>query len=164
MLDKLLLLLYYSGAGILGFNLTGEMKMLNPQQIFDTVVNGLRKQGKKSEAVLTEEMKKTGDFTAPIGKTVCLYRCGELKCGAGQLILDEFYDPSLEGKSVLSNEVKESLSKSGVGMGDGKRQNLVWLLQQVHDNREMETWEDKFKEVAQYNGLKYTEPDCSEEK
>lgn len=73
--------------------------MLNKQEIFDKCLGHMRKQG----------------TPCVNGDNICLYRGeGGARCAIGALILDEFYDESLEGNTVDDSKVISALIKSGI--------------------------------------------------
>jgi len=97
---------------------------MNNQQVFDKVLNGLRKQGCIS-------VDKNGD---------CMYRgVNDTKCGIGMLIADEHYHESLEESSVFEHSVVEALSLSGI---DTDHDLLVRIQNSLHDNYSSELQKD----------------------
>jgi hypothetical protein len=111
------------------------------QKTFDIVVNALRKQGEKS--------------VSDVDVNSCLYRGPNgLKCAAGHLIPDELYNKKMEGVSCDHIQVSEVLQKCG---HDHK---FVKRLQWVHDDLNVNRWEDFFKVLAIEYGLIYNEPIC----
>jgi len=103
---------------------TTPIEPLTPRQVFETVKQHLLAQNAKSVA------------RAPgVG---CLYRGPRgMKCAAGALIRDEFYDPSMEGCMVRSEKVRNALRCSGV-MDDSI--DMVADLQRVHDLVSVGSW------------------------
>lgn len=100
---------------------------MNKQEIFDTVVRALRKQGQPS---------------AVPGH--CLYRSVKegkvLKCAAGHLIPDEEYDPSWEGKG----------SHFVPYLQQAFRDDVRWLirdLQSAHDQEMVDVSLDEDKPI-----------------
>lgn len=107
------------------------------QEIFDTVVAHLRKQGRKSTTLVNQH---------------CVYRApnGD-KCAIGCLIRDEDYDRSIEGLTVraVRHYIGELLHwpsdlgkrrtkllvalQNGVGELDNRKLELLRDLQRVHD-------------------------------
>lgn len=117
-----------------------------PQQIFDYVVDKLRKQNRKSMNI--EPGSDEG---------VCVYRSDDgCKCAAGHLIGDDEYTPKMEGMVFFGVEsVFENLFESP----PSEEQNqLIGSLQSVHDSTEVSEWEEGFKTVSIRYGLTYTEP------
>ena len=110
---------------------------MTDQEIFNTVVAHLKAQGKK----------------CAVGEA-CRYRLDEviegvgtgrvLKCAAGALLPDNLYDPKMEGVSFGYDAVKPELF--GV-QGDAQRE-LVYELQQVHDDFEVAQWPDLLEALA----------------
>jgi hypothetical protein len=106
------------------------------QELFDIVVAHARKQN----------CRATSD-------AICKYRTPEgLKCFAGALIKDEFYDKGLEGLSAQFTATQNALMNSGI-----RRQQLglVWRLQRVHDRHAVSEWPREFRDIAQDEGLVY---------
>jgi hypothetical protein len=115
---------------------------MTPQHIFNRVVNGLRKQGCKSES----------------GPGICKYRgSNKTRCAAGLLMSNKEYAPWMEGKTIdcLLSKIAcpTSLEKK-----IGSNLDLVRALQSVHDHKDVLNWEKQFKEVAKYYDLVYTPP------
>jgi hypothetical protein len=106
------------------------------QEIFDTVVAHLRKQGCKS---LSYD-----------GRT-CQYR-GEAgrMCAAGCLIPDDMYTPDLECKTWSHIELKAIREHVGE-----EHTRLIEDLQMVHDGTHPDAWENRFHDVAQTHMLAY---------
>jgi hypothetical protein len=115
---------------------------LTSQEVFDTVVNHLRKQGCKA-----------GDDEG------CLYRGPNgTKCAAGILIHDDEYLPGIEGGQIF------------VLLGDSYREyyafwdrlsphkSLISELQYVHDEHVVHDWETDFKAIASNHSLIYMPP------
>lgn len=120
--------------------------MRNAQELFDTIIHHLRKQGQKSVSM---------DY-AP-GYT-CRYRSPEgLKCPIGALIPDTEYHQDMEEKSfdvllasgLLSQPFQEEFHVHA---------DLLRQLQHIHDHTYMEKWEDGFFLLAKKFNLKYTTP------
>jgi hypothetical protein len=120
------------------------MEFKTRQEIFDQVVNGLRKQGRES-------INSEG---------ACSYKNEEgLKCAAGQLVSDEFYNKNIEGylvcfgnEALEHNKATQALVNSGVNPQDLK---LVSDLQYIHDNCIVSEWEWQWKDIAKEYGLNY---------
>ncbi len=122
------------------------------QQIFDTVVDHLRKQNSKSVMYNKDgsvELRWNGNVDNPI----CLYRSKDgKKCAAGVVITDEEYRPEMEGKNisaVISMFVLDHLKSHEVLLKD---------LQDVHDNYVVSVWEERFRGLANKYSLTYTPP------
>ena len=113
---------------------------LDPQVIFDTVLDKLRVQGCASID------PNTGD---------CLYRGPEgRRCAAGWLIPDHLYNPNMEGKAVA--RLPE--------FRDHPHRRLLSLLQFAHDyalTQSQELWEERMRLLAARFALTYIrkEPD-----
>ena len=101
------------------------------QEIFDLVVVHARTQKVKAVDPETES---------------CKYRTKEgLKCFAGIFISDEEYKPEMEGHFFTS-------------IYDGENNILIRKLQSVHDGTNPESWEERFRIIAENNNLNYTPP------
>lgn len=132
--------------------------MSNPltnQQIFDTVLTGLRAQGRASfyRTKATEL------------QTICLYRgkddAGNVtKCAAGLLIDDADYRESFENMPAdmvyAEGGFADKVSRKGNSLA------LLTDLQLAHDERlargSFEQWETKMGTVAERFGLAYSAP------
>jgi hypothetical protein len=113
---------------------------MTSQQVFDTVLNGLRKQGVRSIS-----------FNERTGMDECAYRGNNgTKCAAGFLIPDEKYDPIFEFKGwwQINFQFPEL----------GEHSDLITLLQQAHDGScDIDSnWECWMKMIAQKRELVYT--------
>ena len=114
---------------------------MNQQEIFDTVVTHLRKQGKKAVVMGSEGPS-------------CMYRSPDgLKCAAGCLIPDRDYLPEFEGVTINDGDhypvVKYFSSKF-----DEDGMELISELQTVHDFMEPQDWELRWESIAIDHGLK----------
>jgi hypothetical protein len=111
------------------------------QEVFNTVVRHLRKQGCKAMA---RENNPDGVFDA-----ICKYRLETddgtvLKCAAGCLIPDEAYEDSLENRGWITLIVHKKVP--------GFHSNLIVDLQCVHDNHPVREWEGQLELLAvKYN-------------
>lgn len=108
------------------------------QEVFDQVVNHLRKQNKQS-----------------LANSKCLYRYGDLKCAAGCLISDEEYHRDMEGSTWLI-----LVDKLGI---PNAHESLIFALQDIHDNggyewRDFSEIEHRFKDLAEQLNLSYKKP------
>ena len=83
--------------------IAGRLKSVNSitnQELYDRVCMHLMKQGRPA-------VESRGDAK------VCRYRTKDgLKCAIGCLITDEYYRPSLEGRTLFSMDVEKSVEKS----------------------------------------------------
>lgn len=118
--------------------------MKTDQEIFDIVVEHLRKQGEKSEDFYSIEVPYQS----------CRYRAFKngkiLKCAAGCLIPDEEYSKSFEDHAAKYVSFFQIYYK--------KNLSLISALQMIHDFAEVENWETKFSNLANEFNLKYTSP------
>lgn len=116
---------------------------MNAQQIFDRVLDHLRKQG-----------------LASVGNDGgCMYRAPDgAMCAAGCLIADEHYSDSLERRCADQPPVMDAIERSGI---DLVHIGLLRDLQIAHDNylRDygIDAWEDRMRDIASDRGLSYRE-------
>lgn len=107
---------------------------METQEIFNTVVRHLRKQGRKSQMWSSK---------------TCQYRGAEGdKCAVGVLIADEHYSRSLEGHSCRHPVVRNALVKS-VGGVHSEEMRLLAALQWCHDFFPVERWEERCGGIAE---------------
>lgn len=127
---------------------------MTAQEIFDQVVNGLRKQGKAST------INCYGDDLL-----TCVYRslvdedgkpeADSLKCAAGMIIEDDEYSPEMEGVAI-EYLVTYSFCPSSLKNKIGLHLDLIKSLQQAHDTVPFTGWETYFKDIAGRFYLQYT--------
>lgn len=110
---------------------------MNNQEIFNTVVTHLRRQGVPAEVEGNCGYRAQESDKSPI-----------LMCAVGCLIKDEFYYEGLEGCCAYEQSVLEAVSLSLDTDIDEDKQKLLTKLQQCHDVYEPYEWEDKFKQIA----------------
>lgn len=108
------------------------------QQVFNQVVNHLLTQNQQS-------LSAGGD---------CLYRAEGLKCAAGCFIGDDEY------KATMEDMIWSSLVIEGVVPQAHKV--LITAFQRIHDGSLPEFWPDKFRQLAEDNGLEM--PDLLKER
>ncbi len=102
------------------------------QQVFDQVVDHLRSQNEKSRR-----------------SSCCAYKNNDdLKCAAGCLISDDEYNPEFEGWGWQNLVSKHKVSD--------KHCSLIMSLQNVHDDREINEWEESLEKVANRHNLIYS--------
>jgi hypothetical protein len=119
---------------------------MTAQEVFDFVVAHARKQGAKALSSIRPDLSGM----------ICSYRTPEgLKCFAGALIKDEFYNPIFEGYAATHPPVAIALVKSGI---DSYQIPYVVALQNIHDLRDVHEWEERFKVAASELHLEYTSP------
>ena len=135
--------------------------MKTKQEIFDTVLRGMRKQGKPSVG--------SDGFG-------CYYRSPDgCKCGIGMLIADEDYRPYFDGRLtnnkvailILGDHIRsvafvQALHNAGV---DGSERDMLWFLmnlQDAHDNAApvgeagfMAGFESRMEDLAHKYSLMY---------
>lgn len=117
------------------------------QEVFDKVLNHLRKQGKA--AVHSGEG--------------CAYRGeGGTSCAVGCLIPDEMYSPAMEGGSARTEkEAFPELYAAIDALGLRPHVGLLHALQREHDSsliRSKPGWENAMRYIAREFQLVYTEP------
>lgn len=111
---------------------------MTDQEVLDTIMNGLRKQGIKSLN----------------GGGGCAYRgLNGTKCAVGMLIPDEDYTTSMEG-TLYDPLLSEYLTGKGYNFA------LLVSLQCVHDAYQPSEWEEAFERVANKYGLIYRRSLC----
>lgn len=121
---------------------------MNRQEVFDTMLAHLRKQGR----------------VAVIDGVGCAYRTPEgLKCAVGALIPDNLYNPNIENKSVMSYEVRQCLPFS---ITESDRSFLSDVQLNMHDRLEGRpdfhtALEDAAAHIALQHGLTYAHPETS---
>jgi hypothetical protein len=97
---------------------------MNRQEVFDTVVRHLFKQGKRAYRKSTQ--------TSPVG---CMYRADDgLKCAVGCLIPDDVYTPDMEWKTA-GQLISEHADVLPSWMQLRPIATLLSELQSVHDLR-----------------------------
>ena len=117
---------------------------MNKQEIFDTVVAHLRKQGKKAQ------------HTTDDGVTTCRYRTDDgLKCAAGCLMPDEVYSSDMEGQRCFASDLLARLPRALVDVFES---DVLHELQNLHDHDPVSMWETRFAEIAEIYELEYRQP------
>jgi len=119
--------------------------MRTAQEIFTQIKNHLLKQGKKAQSGRLPD---------------CQYHCADgSRCAVGVLIEPQFYQPWMEcGRVGLliaelrKREVDQDLLNELV-----MHEDLLYSLQIVHDNRDVEFWETELRKVANKFNLEYDE-------
>lgn len=128
---------------------SGRIKM-KIQDMFDTIVNHLRKQGKKAEDAME-------------GGFLCKYLDEKgNKCAVGCLIPSVIYNPVMEGvqgRDLINNfpELKAYLLKDW----EYTVEDLLWFLadmQEIHDYTSVNIWEIMFERVAKTRKVIYNPP------
>ena len=128
---------------------------MTPQAVFNKVVNGLRKQGRKSVSE-TEIVN---------GKPACMYRGdNKTRCAVGQLIRNSEYKPWMEHSAfsfLLSQDCPQDcphICPKSLKARLRPHTDLISALQAVHDNADVAEWEVEFKQTASRYDLVYTPP------
>jgi|SRR5580698_1102592 hypothetical protein len=115
--------------------------MRTAQEIFDTVVAHLRKQGCRSE-----------------DENGCLYRTPDgLSCAVGALIPSQAYSPAMENKS-LQKLLDSELLPLDLQNEFMKHRALLSYLQDLHDVSPVSLWEVELSKTAARFNLGYTAP------
>lgn len=86
----------------------------------------------------------------------CVYRSDNgNSCFIGAFIPDNLYDPEMEGHAILGLGIYKGVIESlGIPKYDNDNIFKLWAdLQDVHDDWDIFTWEDGFKEVAEKHNL-----------
>lgn len=122
------------------------------QEIFDRVVDHLRKQGEPSTTPALHTNSVRCLYRGPNGK----------KCAVGALITDAVYSPHIEGGTVSDVGVRFALGASGIP-DDGQTLSLLSELQDAHDStarkcaRDIRAWlpmvEHRLEYIANWYGL-----------
>lgn len=129
-------------------------KFYTKQEAFDIVLNGLRAQGAPSIEPYEIGSSVTCRYRGPNG----------LKCAAGHLLKDEYYD-----EEVMEGKISACIDPNLFGMRDTNGSyKLIRAMQNAHDdsadiscNFKNKNWltefEAKMQNVAKKYKLKYTE-------
>lgn len=137
------------------------------QHIFDTVVEHLVKQKKRSMRTRGSIPNWTSSFDFGYATDeLCAYRGanGE-KCAVGALIKDEFYTPSMEMNTITHPGVAKGVEASGFNLSDYSTRAMLHQLQRVHDdsniyevycNGSPEAFRKALSEIANRNYLNKT--------
>ncbi len=121
-----------------------SMQTYTAQQLFDTIVTGLLKQGKRS----FEHCGKRG-ITNFENEERCMYRSAEgFKCAIGHVITNEDYDPEMEDISSTVLFEKFPVLSYLIPHADMLRE-----LQSIHDYGIPLDWPADFTNVAEDFGL-----------
>ncbi len=113
---------------------------MTEQQLFDTIVNHLRAQGRKS---LNEDGKP-----AYRGVNGC-------RCPIGAMLLDNDYSPKMENNTVIQLLGGKLLSKKLIKEWE-PHQYFLQRLQYVHDHVDVDMWESNFEWIAREYGLNHS--------
>jgi hypothetical protein len=121
--------------------------MTTNQETFDTVVTHLRAQGERAMGLDPATQVPACFYRAPDGK----------RCAAGWLIPDDRYDPAFEhtGLGGMDDSGRNSNGVTLLMEELGHDIELVAELQSIHDNAPLDTWEDRFRQLAEHWGLHY---------
>jgi len=112
---------------------------MNKQEIFNKVRDHLLKQNAKS-------LKKHSIH--------CAYRSDSgLKCAIGCLITDENYEAAHEGLGAEEVPVVQMVERSLDILIDPETSRLLYDLQDLHDNYNVDEWAYQFDVVADSFGL-----------
>lgn len=114
---------------------------MNSQEVFDKVVNHLRKQNTKA-----------------MNGSMCSYRgANGTKCAVGCLMEDNEYSPLFEGNDIYRILKRESIAPS-LTQKLLPHLSLLERLQGIHDIDPVCKWEEEFKLTAKHFKLIYSEP------
>lgn len=103
------------------------------QSMFSYVVQFLRRQGCKS-------LSDDGD---------CVYHYKRYRCAAGCLIRKQFYDDAFEGSSADNVDVLNAIALStGFSRERDINYSLLLELQRIHDDYNLDEWEERFAITA----------------
>lgn len=118
--------------------------MRTAQEIFDTIVSHLRKQGERATV-------KGGD--------TCRYRSYDgKKCAVGCLIPDDTYSKDYEGNDIR-HLLERNILPSDLQEEFTAHISMLSFFQIIHDVNPIQTWEDDFKAYADHYGLIYNPKD-----
>ena len=114
------------------------MNEITAQEIFDTVVDGLRKQGHTSE-----------------DKDGCMYRGpNDAKCAAGILIDQSEYNPNME-RGTIAQVLEMNTCPISLRERLLPHLDLIRELQLIHDKENIPLWETRFSSLAERFNLIY---------
>jgi hypothetical protein len=120
--------------------------MRTAQELFETVVNHLRKQNEKSHKLIDDK------------NYACLYRSDTgMKCAVGCLIPDDKYSPNMEEKNLYAlvyNKENEGVLPSDLKAEFLNHFKLLSDLQTLHDNSKIQNWESGFVTLANRYSVK----------
>lgn len=120
--------------------------MRTAQEIYETVVTHLRKQGCKS-------VRPADNLNY-----ICMYRSPDgMKCAVGCLIPDTEYSDNMESKDVRDLLSLYFLSPERLKEFTTHKL-LLSALQDIHDNKPIFVWEAQWRMLADDFGLKYLQP------
>lgn len=120
--------------------------MRTAQEIFTQIKNHLLKQGRRAQAGKHHD---------------CQYHCpnGD-RCAVGAIIEPQFYQPWMECgrlelliQALRKKETEQDLLNELV-----EHEDLLYALQTVHDNREVDDWDFHLRKVAERFKLQYETP------
>jgi len=125
-------------------------EITNDGQALRHIAKNLIKQNMKSRLLAYEYDEDTGDDIV-INDDDCAYRGMDVKtktdtkCAIGWLILDNLYDPDIEGKTAVDDDVLDAVNDSTPNWN--KTDNSMAMLsfaQRIHDGHEIEHWQKVF--------------------
>src|SRR5713226_6556873 len=122
---------------------------MKAQEIFDTVAAHLRQQN--SKALMSDELRQT----LRMGPGTCVYRNSEgKKCAVGCLLLEDEYQSDMEGQAIgfIIGHTKYNASL----MRLSPHIKLIKEFQSLHDNYDVEDWEEGLQDIADVFKLTYT--------
>ena len=95
--------------------------------------------------LLTQNMKS-------VSLDSCLYKCGELKCGAGCFIADDEYNKNFDNSSIDGGSSWKNLIKIGL-IKSTKHDQLITRIQTIHDTTNPYEWSSYLQDLADEYGL-----------
>lgn len=124
--------------------------MRTAQQLYETSIKHLRKQGQKSFRMLPPD-EKLGEMYQS------RYRSDGMMCAIGVLIPDIEYRPEMEGKDV-GDLISKDLLITMRAAEFYKNRRLLDGLQKIHDTKPIAEWEKQWRMLADDMHLKYPKP------
>ena len=125
-------------------------EITSDKQALRHIAKNLIKQNMKSKLLAYEYDEDTGDDVI-INDEDCAYRGMNVitqintKCAVGWLIADNLYDPDIEGKTAVDDDVLDAVNESTPNWN--KTDNSMAMLsfaQRIHDGQDPEHWQKVF--------------------
>lgn len=122
----------------------------NDGQALRHIAKNLIKQNMKSKLLAYEFDEETGDDIV-INDDDCAYRGMDVKtqtdtkCAIGWLIMDNLYDPDIEGKTAIDDDVLDAVNDSTPNWNKtDKSMAMLSFAQRIHDGYEPKDWQKVF--------------------
>ena len=122
----------------------------NDVQALRHIAKNLIKQNMKSKLLAYEFDEETGDDIV-INDDDCAYRGMDVKtqtdtkCAIGWLIMDNLYDPDIEGKTAIDDDVLDAVNDSTPNWNKtDKSMAMLSFAQRIHDGYEPKDWQKVF--------------------